>query len=51
MPALPGDFDLTGPQAAQILEKCAVSDGVSYDQVRGVSGMLKILVVCSILCL
>ena len=49
MPALPGDFELTGAQAAQILEKCAVAEGVSYDQVSGVSGMLKILVVCSIL--
>lgn len=49
MPALPGDFELTGKQAATILEKCAEAKPVSYDQVRGVSGMLKILIVCNIL--
>ena len=42
MPALPGDFELSGKQAAIILEKCADTKDVSYDQLRGVSGMLKI---------
>ena len=49
MPALPGDFELSGKQAATILEKCAESkEGISYDQLRGVSGMLKILIVCRV---
>ena len=47
MPALPGEFKLTGFQAAQILEKVATSGTklglVSYSQVRGVSKCLSYL--------
>ena len=46
MPSLPGDFQLSGRQAATILEKVADrrhTVGVSYDQLRGVSGMLSYL--------
>ena len=43
MPALPGDFELSDRQAGNILEKVALSEGVSYDQLRGVSGMLSYL--------
>lgn len=43
MPALPGDFQLSGRQAAIVLEKVADSEGVSYEQLRGVSGMLSYL--------
>jgi len=43
MPALPGDFHLTGNQAATILEKVATAKGVSYSQVRKVSATLSYL--------
>ena len=33
MPALPGDFELSGKQAAIVLEKCAETKGVSYELV------------------
>ena len=40
MPALPGDFELSSVQAGEILDKVGSTKGVSYDQLRGVSGML-----------
>jgi len=43
MPSLPGDFELSDRQAGSILERIALADGVSYDQLRGVSGMLSYL--------
>ena len=43
MPALPGECNLNGFQAAQILEKVAISGEVSYAQVRGVSSCLSYL--------
>ena len=43
MPALPGDFSLSGKQAATLLEKCADTDGVTWDQLRAVSACLSYL--------
>ena len=43
MPSQGDEFSLTGRQAANILEKVATSEGVSYDQVKGTSGMLSYL--------
>jgi len=43
MPALPGDFHLSGPQAATILEKVADAPNTSYAQVRQVSATLSYL--------
>lgn len=43
MPALPGELQLSGKQGATILEKCAETDGVTWDQLRAVSACLSYL--------
>jgi hypothetical protein len=43
MPALPGDFQLTGKQAATLMEKCAESKTVTWDQLRAISACLSYL--------
>ena len=43
MPGLPGDFHLTGPQAATILQKVSEDENTSYSQLRSVSKTLSYL--------
>ena len=43
MPALPGDFTLSGKQAATLLEKCSEGKDITWDQLRAVSACLSYL--------
>ena len=43
MPALPGDFHLTGKQAATLLEKVSEAQGITWDQLRAVCTCLSYL--------
>ena len=43
MPAMPGEFSLTGKQAATILEKCGPETGITYESFKAVSGCLSYL--------
>ena len=44
IPALPGEFNLTEKQAGVLFQKIAKhTDDISYDQLRGVSGVLSYL--------
>ena len=43
MPAMSGEFNLSGRQAETILEKCSEAKGVTWDQLRAISACLSYL--------
>ena len=43
MPSMPGEFRLTGKQAATMLEKCGPQTGIAYETFKSVSSCLSYL--------